>query len=327
MTYIKLCLSDENTLLNELKKYEGMISKKIITEKFKILSKNIIEINNDKISRKTINTIKWIDDILDLYARNFKCKFSIMISENIKDLNQHNVVEDKFILFNPSKEILSEFYNWSLIKILDVKSNYVKFDFDFYSALEYSKNTTLKTSRGIATIQAVEVESHKKLFTILKVGNALNSVNLRIHYMCETSEIFDSLHCDCNAQLKEFKDMMFKDGGILIYAHEEGRGFGLTHKLNAYYNTEHMGLDTVDAMIKETGKAENRLFEIPADIIFQLKIKSVNLWTNNPLKINPLLDRGIIVNRINSWSRYSPKESQKYINDKKGKMNHYENIN
>lgn len=324
MTYLKICLSDSNvtsTINNFLKGFEGKTSSKAITEKF-ILKNNIIIIDNDSISRQTLSTIKWIDDLVDKFEGRNNHQASIAISENISDLV--NGADEKFVIYNPSKKLIEEMSKWSLIKLIKQGSDFVLFDFDFYSALEYSKEINIHTENGMAKMKTAYVKSHDKLFTIFRVGEIKEEMNVRVHYMCETSEIFDSVHCDCKKQLNNFKKYIFSNGGILIFAHEEGRGFGLTNKINAYWNTEHLEMDTVDAMIKEVGESENRMFEIPADIIDQAGIKEINLTTNNPLKINPFIDRGIKVNRIDAWPEISSKEAKTYIETKIKRMEHYE---
>jgi GTP cyclohydrolase II len=126
-----------------------------------------------------------------------------------------------------------------------------------------------------------KIPSNNNEFTI--IGNIRNlnlddKVAVRIHYQCETSEIFGSNHCDCKEQLDTFLDIMQNNNNsILIYCHEEGRGLGLFNKINAYYLTATEKLDTNDAMLKVAGKTENRMFEIPADILFYLGIKNIEL--------------------------------------------------
>ena len=211
----------------------------------------------------------------------------------------------------------------SYIKTIKEFQNSFFIEFDFYSALKWSASTILSTQRGDANIQTVEIQSHSKLFTILWLGDLKGKVDTRIHYMCETSEVFDSIHCDCKQQKDQFLDHIFKQkSGLFIYAHEEGRNLGLTNKILAYEDTLKNKTSTYQAMINVAGKSEARMFEIPADIIYQLGIKEILLWTNNPLKINPVKYRGIKVNKKSFWAKNTSKKAHKYIQEKIKEMNH-----
>ena len=326
MIYVKItALNSEFTklLLDELQKYQGKYSCKILTETF-LVKNNFVIISSNFITRKTFNTIRWIDDILYLKFKDKILNFNFIISNDVNEIKKCTLNEDKKLLLLPTKEMRQELKSWTYVNVFENNKNYIRFDFDFYSKLYYSKKVNLKTRFGVGKIQTVEVHSHNKLFTIFTIGKIKSVMNLRIHYQCETAEIFDSLHCDCREQLSKYKKIIFEQGGILIYAHEEGRGLGLTNKINAYYNTNKYGYDTVDALVKETGIYENRMFEIPADIVFQMNVKKVNMWTNNPNKIKPFLDRGIKVNRLNAWCKVNSTEAKKYVATKKQKMDHYD---
>src|SRR6516165_7211825 len=55
---------------------------------------------------------------------------------------------------------------------------------------------------------------------------------VRIHSQCLTGDVFQSLRCDCHAQLEMALSSIAGEGrGLLIYEHQEGRGIGLLNKL------------------------------------------------------------------------------------------------
>ena len=311
----------KNLIIKELKKYKEEFNFKTITYSFSINKDHLLIDGN--LDRKLIRTLKWIDDISDKAIRHLNEEFGITISLNLKKLlKDQNNINDIKILFNnvKLKNILKELDDI----LLNVKSfdNKVIFKFDFCSTFKESKTINLKTENGIMKLKTFSVPSHNKIFTVGWVGELKDNINLRIHHMCETSEIFNSIHCDCKIQLNNFKKIMFSEGGIIVYAHEEGRGLGLENKINAYYNTEKLGLDTVEAMVKEVGKEENRQFDMAAEVVRKMGIKSVKIWTNNPLKIYPLEDRGIKVLRQETWEKAYSKEQKKYILTKIEKMGH-----
>src|ERR1700744_2677230 len=102
---------------------------------------------------------------------------------------------------------------------------------------------------------------------------------VRIHSQCLTGDVFHSLRCDCHDQLHQALAQIAETGsGILIYEQQEGRGIGLMAKLRAY-ELQDQGLDTVEANLQLGFKADCREFELPAEILRQLGVRSVRLMT------------------------------------------------
>src|SRR5690349_8948723 len=122
-----------------------------------------------------------------------------------------------------------------------------------------------------------------------KQENAL----LRIHSECLTGDVFGSQRCDCGDQLQEAIDRMGKEGGVLIYLRQEGRGVGLYNKLDAYKLQIENGQDTFEANVHLGLPADARDYKIVARMLNDLGISSVRLMTNNPSKIQMLEECGI----------------------------------
>jgi GTP cyclohydrolase II len=145
---------------------------------------------------------------------------------------------------------------------------------------------------------------------------------VRIHSQCLTGDVFHSLRCDCRQQLELALATITEAGsGILLYEQQEGRGIGLMAKLRAY-ELQEQGLDTVEANLKLGYKADCREFEMPAEILKQLGVKSARLITNNPEKVEALESAGIsVVERISA--EVEPEETfERYLKVKREKMGH-----
>lgn len=123
------------------------------------------------------------------------------------------------------------------------------------------------------------------------------AVPVRVHSECLTSEVFGSLKCDCKAQLDHALDHVAKQGlGIVLYLRQEGRGIGLGNKIRAYA-LQSKGHDTYEAN-RMLGFADDlRHYGVAAEMLRLLGVQSVELITNNPLKIAALVDEGIAVHR------------------------------
>ncbi len=145
---------------------------------------------------------------------------------------------------------------------------------------------------------------------------------LRIHSQCVTGEVLGSLRCDCGEQLEMALQSIAREGrGLLIYEHQEGRGIGLTAKLQAY-ELQDMGLDTIESNHALGYRADYRDYRLPVAIVRDLGIDRVRLLSNNPDKTRALTEAGIeVVARIPCEVAPSP-HSADYLRTKRERMGH-----
>jgi GTP cyclohydrolase II len=155
-------------------------------------------------------------------------------------------------------------------------------------------------------------------------GDVANQENIpvRIHSECFTGDVLGSRRCDCGEQLAMAMQMISEaKSGILIYLRQEGRGIGLLKKLQAY-NLQDQGLDTVDANIHLGHLADEREYSVAALILESLQVKSIQLITNNPKKIDALEELGIHVVKRIPIEVTAHKDNLDYLKTKAKKMAH-----
>ena len=118
----------------------------------------------------------------------------------------------------------------------------------------------------------------------------------RVHSECLTGDVFDSLRCDCGAQLEAAMSLIAAEGrGVVLYLRgHEGRGIGLLSKLRAY-QLQDQGSDTVDANLELGLPVDARDYSTGAQILSDLGVRSVRLLTNNPAKVDGLAGFGVDV--------------------------------
>ena len=129
-------------------------------------------------------------------------------------------------------------------------------------------------------------------------GDVTNAedVPVRLHSECLTGDTIGALRCDCRDQLETSMKMIGQmDKGLLLYMRQEGRGIGLTNKIRAY-GLQDYGYDTVEANLALGFRDDERDYAVAAHMLFSLKVRSIQLITNNPRKIENLTQYGVKVN-------------------------------
>jgi GTP cyclohydrolase II len=187
--------------------------------------------------------------------------------------------------------------------------------------LRYAE-TTLPTSFGNFRCIVYRLPDGLEHLALIK-GDVENktAVHLRLQSECLTSEVFGSLKCDCKAQLDKAMTHIQENGGVLLYLRQEGRGIGLGNKIRAYQLQE-TGADTVDANRMLGFPDDGRNFYCAVRILRDLNINSVKLLTNNPSKVESLVNAGIhVVERIPHNVEFSAVALQ-YMKTKSARMGH-----
>jgi GTP cyclohydrolase II len=122
-----------------------------------------------------------------------------------------------------------------------------------------------------------------------------SDVPVRLHSECLTGDALGSLRCDCRDQLTSaLRSIGQQETGMVLYLRQEGRGIGLLNKLRAY-GLQDEGLDTVDANEALGFRDDERDYSIAAHMLELLQVRSIQLMTNNPRKVQGLRDLGIDV--------------------------------
>lgn len=145
---------------------------------------------------------------------------------------------------------------------------------------------------------------------------------VRVHSECLTSEVLGSLKCDCRAQLDRALDHIAAQGrGALIYLRQEGRGIGLGNKIRAYA-LQAEGLDTYQANQALGFPDDLRRYDVAAEMLRLLGVRSVDLITNNPLKVEGLREAGVQVRRRVPLPSPSNPHSVNYLRVKRERTGH-----
>ena len=187
--------------------------------------------------------------------------------------------------------------------------------------LKKTATSLLETEFGSFEIQVFrdEIDGKEHVALLKEWGDQVPVV--RIHSKCATGDIFGSVYCDCRLQLHAGLKKISEEGGVLIYLEQEGRGLGLTHKIKAY-ELQRAGMDTVEADEHMGEGIDDRTYELAAQMLRSLGIEKLKLLTNNPAKLQGLLDEGFDVEREEHIVQALSERGEKYQQAKREKLGH-----
>ena len=183
--------------------------------------------------------------------------------------------------------------------------------------IEISKTANLPSRFGDFKIKVFKVQDKEHLVVYKEPLDEIPIV--RVHSECLTGDAMGSLKCDCGEQLDFALKTIQKDGGMVIYLRQEGRGIGLFNKVNAYH-LQDFGHDTITANKLLGFKDDCRTYEIVDEILEYYGIKKINLMTNNPLKLNSL--KNVIIEKRVPIIMNSCQYNYEYLEVKKEQMGH-----
>jgi GTP cyclohydrolase II len=142
--------------------------------------------------------------------------------------------------------------------------------------------------------------SNEHLALVMGDVRGADNVAVRVHSECLTSEVFDSLKCDCRELLERAE---------------------VANKIRAYA-LQAMGADTVEANRLLHLPVDARHYDVAAAMIRSLGMNSVELMTNNPNKVAALRDLGIIVTERLPLLVEANRYSAAYLDVKRRQLQH-----
>lgn len=199
-----------------------------------------------------------------------------------------------------------------------------------YSQINFESKRTIRWAKLPREVGNWQIGIYQNNFgiehAILKFGQEKNQANrtplIRIHSECLTGDALGSARCDCGWQLdKAFTEIESNGSGYILYLRDhEGRGIGLSAKIEAYI-LQDLGLDTVDANLQLGHQIDERDYLDAAEILKLLGIDTLKLLTNNPEKVKHLKELGFAVERV---ALHSPVNANNefYLKTKQEKLKH-----
>ena len=133
----------------------------------------------------------------------------------------------------------------------------------------------------------------------LVMGDVREAIEVlcRIHSACIGGHVFNSIECECAAEMAAAQRMINKAGrGVIIYLDQEGRGNGhLALMQSIPYKLA--GSGQAEAYERAGFAHDARSYRAAAAIISDLRVQSIDLLTENASKANELRKLGTKVAR------------------------------
>lgn len=151
----------------------------------------------------------------------------------------------------------------------------------------------LKTKFG--TFREILYYDGRKESIALVMGNVERQENIfcRIHSSCVSAHVFNSVECECREEMETAQALIQQAGkGLIIYLEQEGKGNGHL-ALMASVQYKKTGFSQSEAYEKAGFEADARSFHPAAEVLANLKVKSIVLLTNNVRKAEDLRKFGI----------------------------------
>lgn len=158
----------------------------------------------------------------------------------------------------------------------------------------------LQTKYG--TFREILYYDGQKESIALVMNDVENEENIlcRVHSACVSGHVFNSVECECQAEMEAAQGLMQKTGkGVIIYLEQEGKGNGHL-ALMASIPYKKAGMNQSEAYEKAGFEKDARSFRPAAEILQDLHVRSIVLLSDNAGKADALQMLGISVKATQS---------------------------
>src|SRR6476659_3926572 len=105
----------------------------------------------------------------------------------------------------------------------------------------------------------------------------------RVHSHCIGAHVFNSIECTCREEMEAAQALIEREGrGVIIWLDQEGKGNGHFALIESIPFKKEFG--QAEAYVKAGYQPDARSYRPAAQILAELKVKSIILLANNPEK-------------------------------------------
>ena len=116
----------------------------------------------------------------------------------------------------------------------------------------------------------------------------------RVHSHCIGAHVFNSIECTCREEMEAAQALIEREGrGVIIWLDQEGKGNGHLALIESIPYKKEFG--QAEAYVKAGYQPDARSYRPAAQILAELKVKSIILLANNPEKAAELRKEAVAV--------------------------------
>lgn len=116
----------------------------------------------------------------------------------------------------------------------------------------------------------------------------------RVHSHCIGAHVFNSIECTCREEMEAAQALIEREGrGVIIWLDQEGKGNGHLALIESIPFKKEFG--QAEAYVKAGYQLDARSYRPAAQILADLKVKSIVLLANNPEKAAELRKEAVAV--------------------------------
>ena len=154
----------------------------------------------------------------------------------------------------------------------------------------------LKTKFGIFT-EILYYDGQKESIALLAGDISGENVLCRVHSHCIGAHVFNSIECTCREEMEAAQKLIQMDGrGLIIWLDQEGKGNGHLALIESIPFKKEFG--QAEAYVKAGYKADARSYRPAAQILSDLKVRSIVLLTNGEGKAGEMEREAVSVSAI-----------------------------
>ena len=130
----------------------------------------------------------------------------------------------------------------------------------------------------------------------LVMGDVENKEDVfcRVHSHCIGAHVFSSVECTCREEMEAAQALIEREGrGMIIWLDQEGKGNGHLALIESIPYKKEFG--QAEAYVQAGYQPEARTYRPAAQILADLKVKSIILLANNPEKAAELRKEAVAV--------------------------------
>ena len=116
----------------------------------------------------------------------------------------------------------------------------------------------------------------------------------RVHSHCIGAHVFNSIECTCREEMEAAQVLIEREGrGVIVWLDQEGKGNGHLALIESIPYKKVFG--QAEAYVKAGYQTDARSYRPAAQILADLKVRSIVLLANNSYKADELRNESVVV--------------------------------